>query len=115
MRGAVIFPGLAVPVAVGRAGSLRAIEAAIKSGGHVFAVAQRNTEDEISPEHLYANGVIARIGQVQRGLGGMQLLLQGEQRAHALKYDDSEGFLKAIAAPLAEVHPIDPANPAFAA
>ncbi len=71
--------------------------------------------DEISPEQLYANGVIARIGQVQRGLGGVQLLLQGEQRAHALKYDDSEGFLKATAMPLAELQPIDPENSAFAA
>ena len=111
----MIFPGLAVPVAVGRPGTLRAIEAAIKGNGLVFAVAQRDVADEISPGQLYANGVIARIGQVQRGLGGMQLLLQGEQRAQALKYDDSEGFLKAIAAPLAELHPIDPSNPAFAA
>jgi ATP-dependent Lon protease len=115
MRGAVIFPGLAVPVAVGRAGSLRAIEAAIKGNGLVFAVAQRDVADEISPEQLYTNGVIARIGQVQRGLGGAQLLLQGEQRGHALKYDDSEGFLKATVAPLAELDPIDPDNPAFAA
>ncbi len=111
----MIFPGLAVPVAVGRAGSVRAIEAAMKSGGLVFAVAQRDGSDEISPDQLYTNGVIARIGQVQRGLGGMQLLLQGEQRAHALKYDDSEGFLKATAMPLAELPPIDPDNPAFAA
>jgi ATP-dependent Lon protease len=115
MRGAVIFPGLAVPIAVKRPGALRAIEAAIKSDGLVFAVAQRDLEDEISPEQLYSNGVIARIGQVQRGLGGVQLLLQGEQRAHALKYDESEGFLKATAMTLAEVQPIDPENPAFAA
>ncbi len=115
MRGAVIFPGLAVPIAVKRPGTLRAIEAAIKGDGVVFAVAQRDVADEISPEQLYTTGVIARIGQVQRGLGGVQLLLQGEQRAHALKYDDSEGFLKAAAMPLAEVQPIDSANSAFTA
>jgi ATP-dependent Lon protease len=115
MRGAVIFPGLAVPIAVGRPGTLRAIEAAIKGGGLVFAVAQRDLADEIAPEQLYSTGVIARIGQVQRGLGGVQLLLQGEQRAHALKYDDSEGFLKATATPLAELPPIDLEDPAFAA
>jgi ATP-dependent Lon protease len=115
MRGAVIFPGLTVPIAAARPATLRAIEAAIKGNGLVFAVAQRDVEEEISPDQLYSNGVIARIGQVQRGLGGVQLLLQGEQRAHALKYDDSEGFLKATTMPLAEVHPIDPADPAFAA
>ena len=39
---------------------------------------------------LYSMGVIARIGQIQRGLGGVQLLLQGEQRATALQYRQSE-------------------------
>ncbi len=71
--------------------------------------------DEPSPEQLYSNGVIARIGQIQRGLGGVQLLLQGERRAHALHYDGSEGFLKATASPLAELEPADPENSAFAA
>ena len=47
----------------------------------VFAVAQRDNTDEPTPDILYSMGVIARIGQIQRGLGGVQLLLQGEQRA----------------------------------
>ncbi len=47
-------------------------------GGAIFAVAQRENVDEPTPEQLYTMGVIARIGQVQRGLGGVQLLLQGE-------------------------------------
>ena len=41
-------------------------------------------------------GVIARIGQIQRGLGGVQLLLQGEQRATALQYTTTEGYLSAV-------------------
>ena len=115
MRGTVIFPGLTIPIAVGRPGTLRAIEAAIKGDGLVFAVAQRDLSEEPSPDQLYSNGVIARIGQVQRGLGGVQLLLQGEQRAHALQYSDSGGFLKATAVPLAEMEPTDPVDAAFAA
>ena len=103
MRGTVIFPGLTVPIAVGRPGTLRAIEAAMKGDGLVFAVAQRGLEDEPSPEQLYSNGVIARIGQIQRGLGGVQLLLQGHRRAQALHYDASEGFLSATVSPLAEM------------
>src|SRR4051812_46951740 len=95
MRGTVIFPGLTVPIAVGRPGTLRAVEAAIKADGLVFAVAQRDLREEPSPEQLYTVGVIARIGQLQRGLGGVQLLLQGEERAHSLQYDASDGFLKA--------------------
>ena len=65
----------------GRPGTLRAIEAALKGDRLVFAVAQRDNTDEPTPDILYSMGVIARIGQIQRGLGGVQLLLQGEQRA----------------------------------
>jgi ATP-dependent Lon protease len=83
LRGTVIFPGITAPIAAGRPATLRAIEAAIKGDRLVFAVAQRDNADEPTPEILYSTGVIARIGQVQRGLGGVQLLLQGEERATA--------------------------------
>src|SRR4051812_22394191 len=106
MRGTVIFPGLTVPIAVGRPGTLRAVEAAIKGDGLVFAVTQRDPAEEPSPDGLYSIGVLARIGQIQRGLGGVQLLLQGEQRAHSLHYDATGGFLKANVSLLAEMNPI---------
>jgi ATP-dependent Lon protease len=115
MRGSVIFPGLTVPIAVGRPGTLRAVEAATKKDGLVFAVAQRDLAEEPSPDQLYPVGVVARIGQIQRGLGGIQLLLQGESRARAVHYDASGGFLVASTAPLAEMEPIHPDDPAFAA
>ena len=38
VRGTVIFPGATVPITVGRPGTLRAIEAALKRDGLVFAV-----------------------------------------------------------------------------
>src|SRR6478672_7944153 len=86
LRGTVIFPGLTVPIAVGRPRTLRAVEAAMKGDGRVFAVAQREDPEEPAPSQLYTTGVIANIGQVQRGLGGIQLLLQGAGRANALHY-----------------------------
>lgn len=115
LRGTVLFPGLTVPIGVGRPGTLRAIEAAMKGEGLIFAVAQRENEDEPKPEQLYAMGLIARIGQVQRGLGGVQLLLQGEQRANALHYHASEGYLKAEVVPVEEMKPINEDDPAFVA
>ena len=74
LRGTVIFPGLTAPIAAGRPGTLRAIEAALKGDRLVFAVAQRDNTDEPTPEILYSMGVIARIGQIQRGLGGGMLV-----------------------------------------
>ncbi len=115
LRGTVIFPGLTAPIAAGRPGTLRAIEAALKGDRLVFAVAQRDNTDEPSAEVLYNTGVIARIGQVQRGLGGVQLLLQGEQRATALQYVQGEGYLSAVVMDIEEMAPLDDKDPAFEA
>ena len=115
LRGTVIFPGLTQPIAAGRPSTLRAIESAVKGDRLVFAVAQRDNTEEPTPEILYSMGVIARIGQIQRGLGGVQLLLQGEQRATALQYSTTEGYLSAVIIPAEEMVPLDPNDAAFAA
>jgi ATP-dependent Lon protease len=115
LRGTVIFPGLTAPIAAGRPGTLRAIEAALKTDRLVFAVAQRDNTDEPTPDILYSMGVIARIGQIQRGLGGVQLLLQGEQRATALQYSTSEGYLTAVVMSTEEMTPLNDHDPAFEA
>ncbi len=115
LRGTVIFPGLTAPIAAGRPGTLRAIEAALKGDRLVFAVAQRDNTDEPSPEILYSMGVVARIGQIQRGLGGVQLLLQGEERATALQYTTTEGYMAAVVITTEEMTPLDEHDPAFEA
>jgi ATP-dependent Lon protease len=115
LRGTVIFPGLTAPIAAGRPGTLRAIEAALKSDRLVFAVAQRDNTDEPTPEILYSMGVIARIGQIQRGLGGVQLLLQGEQRATSLQFSTTEGYMTSVVIPSEEMGPVDENDPAFTA
>ena len=115
LRGTVIFPGLTAPIAAGRPGTLRAIEAALKGERLVFAVAQRDNTDEPTPDILYSMGVIARIGQIQRGLGGVQLLLQGEQRATALQFSNAEGYLNAVIMPVEEMAPLNVEDPSFIA
>src|SRR5688572_24340393 len=117
LRGTVTFPGLTAPIAAGRPGTLRAIESALKGDRLVFAVAQRDNTDEPAPEILYSMGVIARIGQIQRGLGGVQLLLQGEQRATSLQYNNNtgDGYLTATVMPTEEMSPLDDHDPAFEA
>ncbi len=115
LRGTVIFPGLTQPIAAGRPSTLRAIEAALKGDRLVFAVAQRDNSEEPTADILYSMGVIARIGQIQRGLGGVQLLLQGEQRATALQYSTAEGYLSAVIVPAEEMNPQAESDAAFTA
>ncbi|WP_396221134.1 endopeptidase La [Gemmatimonas sp.] len=115
LRGTVMFPGITAPIAAGRPGTLRAIETALKGDRLVFAVAQRDNTEEPTSDILFTTGVIARIGQIQRGLGGVQLLLQGEQRATALQYAEVDGYLQAVIVPAEEMMPLDLKNAAFEA
>ncbi len=87
LRDTVVFPGVAVPISAGRPGTLEAIEKILDDEDRrLFAVCQRENHDEPAPELLYEMGVIVRVMQVQRTPAGLQLLIQGEERAKALSY-----------------------------
>ena len=116
LRDLVLFPGVASSIGAGRPGTLRAIEAALKTDSRlIFAVAQRENVDTVTPELLYTTGTIAKIGQIQRGLGGVQLLLQGEKRGVALHYTETEGHLEAVVREVEDLPPLNPDDPAFIA
>src|SRR5437868_4356515 len=108
MRGSVLFPGASLPVTAGRPQTLKAIEAALRDPEHrVFAVAQREDREEITPENLYTMGTIATINSVQRGLGGVRLVLEGHERANAIRISEVDGHLVAAVAPAVELPPLD--------
>src|SRR5438132_4270776 len=114
LRDIVLFPGVTAPIGAGRPATLRAIEAALKHPSRrVFAVAQRENLDAVTPASLYGMGTIARIGQVQRGLGGVQLMLNGDARAVALQYRETDGYLEADVREAAELPPLNAEDPAF--
>jgi len=105
---------VAAPIGAGRPATLRAIEAALKSESHlIFAVAQRENVDTVTPGVLYTTGTIAKISQIQRGLGGVQLLLHGENRATALHYSENGRYLEAIVREVEDLPPLNPGDPAF--
>ena len=114
LREIVLFPGVSTPVGAGRPTTLRAIEAALKSDSRlIFAVAQRENIDTVSPEVLYTTGTIAKISQIQRGLGGVQLLLHGERRGTALHYTDNGRYLEAVVHEVDDMAPLNADDPAF--
>src|SRR5437660_10448569 len=87
LRDAVLVPGVASPIGAGRPATLRAIEAALKSPDRkVFAGAQKENIDQVTPAVLYNTGTIAGVSQVQRNLGGVQQVLQGETRVSDVHY-----------------------------
>jgi ATP-dependent Lon protease len=116
LREVVLFPGVTAPIGAGRPATLRAIESALSQPERlVFAVSQRQNVESVTPEVLYTIGTIARIGQLQRGLSGMQLLLHGERRGIAIHYTEKDGFLQAIVREAEEMTAINPEDPAFVA
>jgi ATP-dependent Lon protease len=116
LRDIVLFPGVSQPIGAGRPATLRAIEAALKSESRlIFAVSQRENVDQVTPAVLYTMGTIAKIGQIQRGLGGVQLLLHGEARGTALQYGEAGGHLTAIVREAEELPPLRLDDPAFVA
>src|SRR5881628_1338938 len=114
LREIVLFPGVSTPIGAGRPSTLRAIEAALKSESRlIFAVSQRDNVDHVTPAVLYTTGTIAKISQIQRGLGGVQLLLHGETRGAALHYAETGGYLEAVVHEIADLPPVKPEDPAF--
>jgi len=116
LREIVLFPGVSTPIGAGRPTTLRAIEAALKGESRlIFAVSQRENVDHVTPSVLYTTGTIAKISQIQRGLGGVQLLLHGEKRGVALHYVENQGHLEAVVREVEDRAPLRPDDPAFVA
>ncbi|MEO8634354.1 MAG: endopeptidase La [Gemmatimonadales bacterium] len=114
LREVVLFPGVTAPIGAGRPGTLRAIEAALNTPDRlIFAVSQRENVENVTGETLFTIGTIARIGQMQRGLAGMQLLLHGERRGIAMHIGEKNGYLEAIIREAEELPPLNSEDPAF--
>jgi ATP-dependent Lon protease len=114
LREFVLFPGVTAPIQAGKPATLRAIEAAINNPDHlVFAVSQREDLPVVTPESLHTIGTVARIGQIQRGFAGMQLLLTGEYRGIAMRITEKDGYLQGIVREAEEMLPLNTQDAAF--
>src|SRR4051812_15988313 len=112
LRDVVVFPYVAMPLIVGRQGSLGAIEAAAAEGGLLFLVAQRSADtEEPSAGDLHRVGVIARIAQATRQANGTaRVLVEGLSRARVTRYLPASGYLRAGLADDPEAPVEDPAR-----
>ena len=100
LRDVVVFPHVAMPLLVGRQGSLGAIEAASAEGGTLFLVTQRNADtEEPSAADLHRVGVIVRIVQATRQANGTaRILVEGVSRARVTRYVPASSHLRATLA-----------------
>jgi ATP-dependent Lon protease len=83
VRDAVVFPGMNVPLSIGRARSLAAIEAAGEAGLLLVATQRDPKAEEPSLEELHPVATIARLVRVvDARQGAKQALVVGVVRAH---------------------------------
>jgi ATP-dependent Lon protease len=116
LRGTVVFPSVAAPIAAGREKTLAAIEHALQGSKRLIAVSQLDAEtEEPSAEGLYRIGTICRIAQMQRVPGGIQLVVQGTGRGAVLEFTERGEFLEAVVRRVQDMPPLDDNDPAYAA
>jgi ATP-dependent Lon protease len=107
---------VSLPITAARPQTLRAIEAALRAPEHrVFVVAQREDHEEVILDGLYTIGTIATLSSVQRGLGAVRVILEGQERGIALRVASSDGYLVATVGEATEHQPLDPRDSSFVA
>ena len=101
LRDVVVFPYMVIPLLVGRAGSLAAVQAAVGEDRWLFVVAQRSGEvNEPTGRDLFRTGVVARVLQVARQSNGTtKVLLEGVGRARVTRYASGERHITALVEP----------------
>ena len=116
LRGTVVFPSVAAPIAAGREKTLAAIEHALQGSKRLIAVSQLDAETEDpTPEDLFRIGTICRIAQMQRVPGGIQLVVQGTGRGAVLEFTERGEFLEAVVRRIQDMPPLDDEDPAYTA
>ncbi len=104
LRNTVLFPGVVLPITVGRDASLRLIKDAFESTQTIGVVAQVRPEVENpGPEDVYHVGTMARILKVLKMPdGSISAVIQGKRRFQIEHFTQTEPYLIARVKPIEE-------------
>jgi ATP-dependent Lon protease len=104
LRDIVVFPGMIVPLFVGREKSVKALEEVMRDDKHILVVTQKNAQDDDpAPEEIYETGTIASVLQLLKLPDGtVKVLVEGLRRAKIDKYLQTVDYFEAEATTLPE-------------
>jgi ATP-dependent Lon protease len=104
LRNTVLFPGVVIPITVGRDKSIRLIKEAYKGDRIIGVVSQRDVSiEDPTFEQLNEVGTIAQIIKVlQMPDGNTTVIIQGKQRFQLVQEVQSEPYIKVVIAKFAE-------------
>ncbi|MES1981692.1 MAG: endopeptidase La [Pseudomonadota bacterium] len=102
LRDVVVFPHMVIPLFVGRAKSIKALETAMEAGKSIVLVAQKSAaKDEPVIDDLYRIGSVANILQMLKLPDGtVKVLVEGTQRAKVLSIVDEKSHFVADVEPM---------------
>ena len=102
LRDVVVYPSMVIPLFVGRAKSIAALEHATANDKKIFLVAQKDAKsDDPSREDLYDIGTVATVLQMLRLPDDtVKVLIEGEERARLEQLTDDDVML-------AEISPVE--------
>ncbi|MEN2991998.1 MAG: endopeptidase La [Bacteroidia bacterium] len=98
LRNTVLFPGVILPISVGRPSSMQLLRDLRQQRMPFLAItAQKNpTEERITPESIYSTATLAKILRLQSTQEGqITLLIQGRHRIRLTEFVQTEPYLKA--------------------
>ena len=92
LRDIVVFPGMIVPLFVGREKSIKALNEVMKTNKKIVLVTQKNSEvDDPASEDLYSIGCESKILQLLKLPDGtVKVLAEGMDRIKILEVDKEE-------------------------
>jgi len=104
LRDIVVFPGMVVPLFVGREKSVKALESVVKGNNKILLLSQKNGSQDIpTKEDLYRVGTIATVLQLLRLPDGtVKVLVEGVTRAKVNGFGENEEFYEVEAVELEE-------------
>jgi len=104
LRDAVLFPYAIIPLTVGRAISVAAVEKALSGDRLVLVLSQKDSQSEDPrPDELYQTGCVALIMRMLKLPDGTtRVLIQGLSRARVDYFTRTEASFEARLTPLAE-------------
>ncbi len=99
LRDVVVYPHLVIPLFVGRAKSVKALEIASEGNKQIFLVAQKSAnKDEPEALDLYDVGTIASVLQMLKLPDGtVKVLVEGVSRAKLAEFQDTDDCFTAKA------------------
>ncbi|ANY62751.1 endopeptidase La [Comamonas aquatica] len=112
LRDVVVFPHMVIPLFVGRAKSIKALELAMEADRRIMLVAQKTaSKDEPAVSDLFEVGSISTILQMLKLPDGtVKVLVEGQQRAKLLDVQDQETYFVAACVPMDAGEPVADAS-----